>query len=72
VLGVRVANVLKVKAAVEADEPARERVEHLGQRGVHVKIVLPPEVLGGEAAKVDLVEDDLVGVRDAPEAHDEG
>ena len=62
----------EAEAAVVPDEPARKRIQHLGQRGVDVKVVLAPEVLVREAAKVHLVEHDLVRMPDAPEAHADG
>lgn len=55
-LSVAVANIFKLKGAIEAGEPAGGSKEHLCEWGVDVKVVLAQDVVGSEFAKMNLVE----------------
>lgn len=50
-LEVILANLLEVKVAIEASEPAGKSNEHLGERGVDVHEEATLDVLGSEATK---------------------
>jgi hypothetical protein len=52
VCDVRVANVLKQKLAIVADQPACESEQELAEGGVHVKEVGSLEIVGCELASV--------------------
>ncbi len=56
VVGVAVANVLELKVAVKAHEPAREPKEQLGEWRVDIKVIRPENVIGGELSKMNFVE----------------
>lgn len=51
-----ISDIIKPKVAVEPREPTAERVEHLCQGWVNVKVVFTADVLACECAKVDFVE----------------
>lgn len=66
--GITVADVGKIEFAIESNEPADKAEEELGERWVHVEVILAENVVGGELAKVNLVENDLVGMVDLVES----
>ena len=55
-LSVAVANVLKVKVSIEADEPADETKEEFGKGRMDIKVVFTLDVVCCEFAKVHFVE----------------
>ena len=50
-----ISNIVKAKVPIEPGEPCRERVEHLGQRRMNVKVVFPADVLSCECTKVNFI-----------------
>jgi len=66
-----VPNLLKPEIALEAHDPPRQPIQHLRQRRMDIKVVLPPYVLPREGTEMDFVKDDLVGVAYAVETDNE-
>lgn len=66
------ANVLEVKVAIEARQPAGKGDEQFCKRRVHIHEEAALDVLAGETAKVNLIEDDAGGLVDAEQADEEG
>ena len=67
-----ISNLLKPKISIEPNDPPRQSIQHLRQRGMNVKVVLSPDILACERAEMHLVKDDLVGMANPKEADDEG
>lgn len=55
-LSVAVADVLEAEGAVIAHKPTSKTKEQFRKRWMHVEVVLPLDVVGGELAEVNLVE----------------
>ena len=71
-VAVGVADGLESEAGLEAAYPSGEGDEHLAEGGMDVEEVLAGEVAAGEAAEMEFVEDNLVGLGESPEAGEEG
>ena len=65
-------DILEVEIPIEPRQPPGQCDQELRQWGVHVHEEFALDVLGREAAEVDLVEDDGGGLVDAEEADEEG
>jgi hypothetical protein len=72
VRNVGIANVLEVEVAIVSNKPSHEGEEQLSEGRVDIEEVGSLQVVRGKLAKVHLVENDLVGVADAPESSDKG
>jgi hypothetical protein len=58
VICIAVADVLEHKVAIEADKPACQAEQELGERRMDIKVILTEDVVGGKLAKMDLVKTD--------------
>ena len=64
--------VSKANPGSKAAYPSGQGDEHLAQGRVDVEEVFAGEIAAGEAAEVEFVEDNLVGLPESPEACQEG